>query len=358
MTTTSRREFLHAAALAGGCLALAAPLGRAWARGTAARADAVGPYTYRALKTGAARIGALVGDGGNALVAGDGAGAWSLLIDTKNPALGAMLRGSGVALGGGNFDKGDRLVINTHHHADHTGGNWAFAGVPIAAHEYARARVIERAASMAAAAPRAVKVLEGDESDAGRAALPYARQYLEKVGSLTPEAWAPTRALSGEKSELTVGPLKVEAYHFGPGHTDNDLVLRLPDQNILHMGDLLFHNNWCFIDRPAGATTVGWMKSVREAAKLCDAETVVIPGHGELTDVQGLMGQIVFLERVREIVGAAVKAGTTREDVLKLEPAEFASRGFPQGRVRTLGAVYDELTGAPAAPPAAAPAGR
>ncbi len=376
-SNTSRREFLQYAAAIGGIAALAGTPLRAMAAGRAALAAAsrrgahlLAPsvYTAKALVEGAGgatRITSLMGDGGNTLVAG-GTG-WAVLIDTKNAPLGAMLRRADAAAWGADFADGaaDRLVINTHHHGDHTGGNWAFDGVPILAYATAKPRVLAQTKSYAGSIARVVKSLESDETEAGKAALPFAKEYLAKVESLKPEAWAPSRTVSGEKNEVRAGSLKIEAYHFGPGHTDNDMVLRLPEHNILHMGDLLFHNNWCFIDRPAGANTVGWCKCLAEAIKLCDARTVVIPGHGELTDVEGLKAQIAFFERAREIVGEAIKKGSTRDAVVKLEPPEFASRGLTQVRPRALGAIFDELTGVrpdaattpvPAPAPAPAPA--
>ncbi|MFN0012635.1 MAG: MBL fold metallo-hydrolase [Phycisphaerales bacterium] len=356
----SRREFLHLAALAGGSLALAGVPGRVFAR-TRAVSVLAEPSMYTAMPLpdggmAGLRIAALMGDGGNSLVAGDGKGGWSLLIDTKNAPLGSMLRASGAAMGGADFSKGERLVINTHHHGDHTGGNWAFTqgeggAVPILAHANAQPRVLAQTKQYLGSVARVVKDLQGSDKPEGTAALPFAREYMAKAESFKPEAWAPTKTISGEKNEISVGALKVEAYHFGPGHTDNDLVLRLPDQNTLHMGDLLFHNNWPFIDRSALADTMAWMKVLGEAVKLCDAKTVVIPGHGDLTDVEGLKAMIVFFERVRAVVGEAITAGKKREDVVKMEPAEFAARGLKQIRERTLGGVYDELTGVAYAAP-------
>ncbi len=339
MSQTSRREFLRVAAVVGGGLAVPGVVSRAWARA----GDPPSFYTVKKLVEGAIRVTALIGDGGNSLVAGDGSGGWAVVIDTKNAPLGAMLRRADALAAGADFSKGERLVINTHHHGDHTGGNWAFDGVPIVAHANARPRVLAQTKNYLGSIARVVKSLESDETAAGKAALPFAKEYLEKCESFKPEAWAPTKTISGEKNTIKVGALAIEAYHYGPGHTDNDIVLRLPEQNIVHMGDLLFHKNWCVIDRSAGANTENWMKSVSEVIKLCDGKTVVIPGHGELTDVEGLKGQVAFLERVRAVVGEAIKAGKSKEEVLKMEPAEFAERGMKQMRERTLGAVYDEL---------------
>ncbi len=378
----SRREFIHLTAAVSAGIALTGPISRVLAKAgvmaSAGRANqpAAGVPAIHSTTpligdaSAKLRISAIIGDGGNSLVAGDGSGGWALLIDTKNAPLGRLLKESAALGAGADFTKGERLVINTHHHADHTGGNWAFggAGVTILSHQNAKPRVLAQTKNYLASAERTVKSLtdsdkpEGDKPQSPnperKAALLFAREYLQTSASIPPEAWEPTKTISGEHNTIEFGgPLKIEAHHFGPGHTDNDLILRLPEHNIIHMGDLLFHNNWCVIDRSAGADTQNWMKILGEAINLCDAKTVVIPGHGELTNVEGLKGQIAFLDKARAIVGEAIKSNTKREDVLKLDPPEFATRGFKQMRERTLGAIYDELTDAPRVP-AAPPAGK
>lgn len=364
-THTSRRAFLSHALLTStaGALALSS-LPRAAAARLVARASAsrfLAPpsyYTAKPLVTGPTTITAILGDGGNSLLAGGDA--WALIVDTKNPPLAAMLRTVEAPARAVNFadPNADRLVVNTHHHADHTGGNWAFDSIPIAAHEAAKPRILAQTKNYLAGAPSAIKLLEGSDKSEAQAALPFAKDYLAKGESFAPQAWAPTRTLA-DHAELKIGPLALRTHHYVPAHTDNDIIVHLPEHNIIHMGDLLFHKNWCVIDRSAKADTLGWIACIHEAIKLCDPKTIVIPGHGDLTDVEGLKGQIKFLERARALVADAIKAGSSRDDVIKLEPEEFADLGLKQIRPRTLGNIFDELTGAPAptpASPAPAPA--
>src|SRR5262249_4286035 len=98
-----------------------------------------------------------------------------------------------------------------------------------------------------------------------------------------------------------------------------------------------------FIDRDGGATTTGWMASLKEAIKLCDDKTRVVPGHGELGGVEILKAQVEYFEKMRDLVAREIKAGKPPKEVAEMKPRldpDYA-RGDFVGMV--LGAIYDEL---------------
>lgn len=295
MITISRRAFSAGLLAAAGSAALgpAAVL-------RSARAQGGDELAIRELGPGRHLI---TGRGGNTLVvAGDGG---SLLIDCKTPGNGGPLRvlaeKSGIPV---------RAVLNTHHHGDHTGGNPGFTGdLPVYAHTACATRV------------RAQVAGRGED----------------------PKPFLPTKT-AGDGTVLTPAGVRAEVSHVGPGHTDNDLFVFFPAHNTLHTGDLLFHNLHPFIDRPAGATTAGWITSCRAMLTSCDAETTVIPGHGEVTDRAGIERQIAYFEQVRDAVGEVVRAGGTVADAQELTLPLFAGMGFEQLRGRVLKAVYEELS--------------
>jgi len=274
----------------------------------AARAQFAEEFTRTELAPG---MHVITGRGGNALVvAGEGG---AVLIDTKVAGAGEDLRGL-AETGGAPV----AAVINTHHHADHTGGNPAFTGdLPVYAHENATPRV------------RAQFAGRGEN----------------------PEAFLPNRDAM-EREELTVAGVTMRLAHPGPAHTDNDVHVFFPERNVLHTGDLVFHKLHPFIDRPAGATTAGWMAACRAMLERCDARTVVVPGHGEVTDRTGIERQIAYFEAAREAVGEVVAADGPKMAVSRIRLPIFEGMGFERLRVRALEAIHDELTeerrGAPA----------
>lgn len=327
---TTRRGFLVCTAAAAGVVLVRRPALARWTQPGNA-----GFFDWKR----AGELPVAFGEGGNALlVLGDGGAA---LIDCKNSPFGETLRREAS-------ERGKlELVINTHHHADHTGGNHAFTpDLPVLAHKNAKPRIAPQLERYVSQAQAAVRTLESSAHPDAPRVREDARRYLERAASLTAKDFEPTR-LAGDREEVTVGGRAITLHHFGPGHTDNDLVVQLTDRNLVHCGDLLFHKMHPFLDRSSGGSAAGWIENLGKIIGLCDDTTVVVPGHGEITDVSGLKGLREYLERTRDAVAAAVKEGKTRQEALALELPQYKELGLGQMRTRTLGAIYDELTERP-----------
>lgn len=279
---------------------------------------------------------AAYGYGGNSLALRGKDG--GVLIDCKNAPFGAALRREAAARVGAL-----RAVINTHHHADHTGGNHAFiTDVPTFAHEKATPRILGQMNRYIAQAKEAATQW-GDRTGPAidqvkREALDFYRGIEKaKATDFAPRTGVP------DTHSLDVAGVKLELRHFGPGHTDNDLVVYVPSLNILHAGDLLFAGMHPFVDQSAGGNTVGWSAAARKAAELCDDKTIVIPGHGEVTTVAALREQAEYFENVREVVTREMKAGKSRKEIAEMNHGLYALYAAPTRRSMTLMAIYDEL---------------
>lgn len=324
----NRRQFLAATGLAAAAAA-------GWAPPVLARR--LDTPTWFDWKTPADGVHVAFNEGGNAMVLRGRAGA--LLVDCKNAPFGAALRREAEGLGAALT-----TVINTHHHADHTAGNSAFvADLPVLAHQNARERVLAQTERYLGMIRGGVAQVSRSSNPARDRVLEDARSLAERAERLRPEDFAPTRPV-GEYDELEVGGRTVALHHFGAGHTDNDLVVHVPALNVVHTGDLLFHRLHPFMDVAAGANSTGWIASLQRIIALCNERTVVIPGHGELTGVDGVRRQIEYFERTRDAVAAAVRQGQSREQIEAIELADFRDYGFERIRSRVLGAIYDELT--------------
>ncbi len=277
---------------------------------------------------------AILGGGGNSLVIRTGEG--GILIDTKLPQVVTNLHAHVKELLG----EPPAIVINTHHHGDHVGGNYAFhEQASIVGHANIRPRLqdtidgwirntLRQMASQArqngdeAAAERLVKQAEELSLDHFAADESYEKEHLVERG----------------RHRLTMR-------HITPGHTDNDSIIHFPEHNMVHMGDLLFHRVHPFMDVGAGSNSRGWRDCLRAAIRLCDEKTIVVPGHGEITDLAGIQSQIHYFERLEETARQAIKDGVSREDVRNIAIDEFASYGG--GRLgANLQAVYDEVKAA------------
>lgn len=185
-------------------------------------------------------------------------------------------------------------VVNTHEHFDHTFGNAAFRAaydVPIHAHETAAERT--------PAAGERIKREYAASADPHRAEV------------LATEVVAADRTFSSVRV-LDLGDRALELLHPGRGHTGGDLVVRVPDADVLLAGDLVEES-------PTGAAVPGlgddsfpldWPFSLDLVLGLTTPGTVVVPGHGDPVDRDFVAAQRadlgVVAETIRELAGRGV----------------------------------------------------
>lgn len=340
----SRRDFVFSAAAAAAGVAALPPFLRAQEK---AQARAPEFYDWNEVRPGfhvaLSRTGddmALVGGNSTLVVEGGrGRGGRAVLIDTKQAALGpslvreSMLRCEGL-----------HRVVNTHHHFDHAGGNAAASagGVIMWAHPKCRERISAGVAQLTAQLDQKISALEQSGVEGAREAAADAKRFRDRLADHKPEAFIPEPIPSATKD--FVGR-RVEPHHAGPGHTDNDLFFFFPDENVLVAGDLVFNGLHPYYDSSAGANSKGWIDALSRVVTLCDADTIVVPGHGPITDLEGVKKQIRYLEDVREAVAKAIKEGRPRDEVEKLRLPAYAAYGLKPAAGLIMAGVWDELSG-------------
>jgi len=292
-------------------------------------------FTWRRVAPG---VRAALGGGGNTLLVADGGEA--LISDAKNLGLGHTLRREAEA-----FGTPITVAVNTHHHGDHIGGNVAFAtDLPLIADPRAQRRIRDQAESIAGRTSDRISQTIDRMTQEGVDSR-VIDDMIEEAGVIERSVAAdltPGETFEGEM-EVRVGARTVVLRHVGPGHTDNDVFLHLPELNVIHTGDLLFVGRHGFMDQNGGVDSEGWQRSLRAMIDLSDGETVVVSGHGEIVGRAGLERQYDYFDQLRTAVEAAVAEGHTREEVQALQPETLADiSGSP---ARNLGVVYDEVTG-------------
>jgi len=332
----TRREFSQTAAMTALAGIAASPIAFARRR---ENASAKQFFDWKPVSKGAK---ACFKGGGNALVAISAHEA--LLIDCKNPGLGDPLRreatnavGSSAAL---------THVVLTHHHMDHSGGVPSFThDLPVFAHANATARCTGQASQASDRASRMAEFLTNGGDPVPQQVLDEIQAFADRAGEIDVNAYAPTSTFEGERSlnSFMVGALEINLHHITNGHTDNDVFVHIPELNLIHTGDLLFHKLHPFIDKSAKASTRGWEKGCAAMIELCNNRTRVIPGHGEITDVAGIRGQIEYFQKLRDFVGAQREQGKSRDEISGMTPGFFKGMGLEQLGPRNLGTVFDEL---------------
>ena len=143
-----------------------------------------------------------------------------------------------------------RLLVNTHHHGDHTNGNCLLPGTTVIGHHSCRDAIVSTGIMR-----------------------PHGLWDAVDWGELEP---APPFVTFAERLDIHVGGLRIELHHFGTAaHTTNDVVAWLPGPRVLFTGDLVFHGGTPFV---VMGSVAGSLVSLDHIAEL-DVETLV-PGHG------------------------------------------------------------------------------
>lgn len=157
-----------------------------------------------------------------------------------------------------------------------------------------------------------------------------------------------------DELRLYLGGVEIQLFHLGRGHTDTDVVVWIPSENVVHVGDLFFNKMAPYVDMPNGAHTGLWISFIDGVIQRINPDTRVIPGHGELSDVDGLRGMGRFLQAVRSAVQKAHAEGKSRQDILSLTLSDLGEEFADWNGRRlsmALSAAYAEIVGSGPIPP-------
>ena len=215
-------------------------------------------------------------------------------------------------------EKPFRFLINTHHHGDHTSGNIAFKDIVghVVAHENSKANQLKVAADQKTA----------------------------------PEKFlAPDITFGNDGWKQKIGSEKIRALYFGAGHTNGDAMIHFQHANIVHMGDLVFNRRHPYIDKSAGANIANWIVLLDKAISTFDKNTQFICGHsGEGYDIlvkaDDLKAFGDYLGNVLKFTEDQIRAGKTKEEILKATEIPGSPEWKGSGIERPLTAAYTELT--------------
>lgn len=190
-----------------------------------------------------------------------------------------------------------KLVVNTHWHFDHVGGNEAFGktGVPILAHTNTRKR------------------LSTDQTV----------EFLEMKAPAMPKAAVPVRVFDKEL-KLNWGAEKIHLLHIADAHTDTDILLHFTKSNVLHTGDLLFNGLYPFIDYSSRGWIGGMVRAADRILAMTDSQTKIIPGHGPIATRDDVKSFRDMLASIQANVEKLIKEGKSADEAVAAKPtAEF-----------------------------------
>lgn len=242
-----------------------------------------------------------------------------LLVDSHFRASAASLMAEVAKIS----DREIRLLVNTHVHPDHIGGNALLAGrgVVVVAHEAVRLAMLSRIRI-----PRRGGIHFPAPPPEARPVVTYAD--------------AVSFHFNGEE---------VRVLHAPSAHTGGDSFVHFTGSDVLHLGDVFRTNMYPIVDRRNGGSFQGMIEAMRLAIGLAGPDTRVIPGHGRgVSDRAGMEEYLALLLTLRDRVQALIDRGRTLEQVLAARPTrDLDARwgGVPSWTAADLlPVIYRELT--------------
>lgn len=209
-----------------------------------------------------------------------------------------------------------KLLINTHHHGDHSSGNIAFKGEVFTILAHANSKKNQKAVA--------------EKNNTQKAQLYPNLVYLDN--------WS--RKIGGERVSL---------YYFGAGHTNGDSFVHFEKANIVHCGDLVFNRRHPYVDRGAGANIKSWIEVLNKGLSTFTPETKYIFGHaGAGYEVTGTADDVKafrdYLGNVLKFVQDQIRAGKSKEEILKAKSIPGSEQWKGDGIERPLTAAWEELS--------------
>ena len=208
-----------------------------------------------------------------------------------------------------------KLLINTHHHGDHSSGNISFKGIVehVLAHENSK---------------------KNQENSAKQNKSEDKQLYPDQTYT---DTWC-----------QKVGKEKICLNYYGAGHTNGDSFVHFQHANIVHCGDLVFNRRHPYVDRTAGANMKSWMEVLDKALNKYDKDTIYVFGHAatgyKVTGTSDELNKFRdYIGNVLKFVEGEIKAGKTKEEVLKNTIIPGGEEWKTDGIQRPLGAAWDEL---------------
>jgi len=201
-------------------------------------------------------------------------------------------------------DEPIRFLVNTHMHPDHTGGNENLG--------------------------RAGAIIFGHDN---------VRSQMEVAGY----AEAPPFVTYSDEMSFHINGERVHVFKAPNAHTNGDSFIRFHGSNVVHTGDVYRTTTYPFIDVNNGGSYLGTIEALNLLLAVCDANTKIIPGHGNVSNMAEVTAFRDMLVVIRDRVAEAIRDGKSLEEIQGAGlTAEYDARwGGSTGRIGSAAAMLE-----------------
>lgn len=224
-----------------------------------------------------------------------------------------------------------KTVVATHGNGDHYNGVGEFPGAEVICSQ-------ATGDELHTEIPPAAMTAMTEQTEPQSALGAYMRTYFHAFDWDGVSPPPPTRTFAG-RLELEVSGRDVVLTQAGPAHSDGDTFVHVPDSGVLFAGDLVF----------TGDHPVMWAGPWRNWVQACDlmlgtGAQIIVPGHGPVTDPEGLKIFRGYLEHVGDWAERQFHAGTPYDVAAVTMPMSgYSEWGLPERLVITVGTIYSGL---------------
>lgn len=195
-----------------------------------------------------------------------------------------------------------RVLVNTHWHPDHAGGNEALgrAGALLRAHENAGRRM-------------------------------STEQFIVAQNRRIPRSPAVALPIPIGDTTFVVNGDSIVVFHVPSAHTDGDLIVHFTRSNVIHMGDVFSSSSLPFVDVSSGGSVQGIIDAADKVLAMADDRTQIIPGHGRVANKARLQMYRDMVVTLRDRIRGLISTGKTVELILEQNITAPFAREFPGG---------------------------
>ena len=237
-----------------------------------------------------------------------------LIVDDQIPSLVPKIKDAIKEIGGGDLV----YAINTHWHFDHAEGNLALD-------------------------PRITKIISQSN----------ARDYMSKGGIINmvssrinqepyPDYALPVITYENGMT-LYFNDEEIEIVHFGPAHTSGDSAVIFHNQNAIHYGDVFVTEGYPFIDVSSGGSIDGVINFLSKSLEKLKPGAIILPGHGEIGNIQDVKDMINMLETVRDRISKMIDEGKSLQEVIDAKPTKDFDEKYPDWLDNFVNRAYTSL---------------